>query len=117
MINQKIIAFFSLFFLLNNCSKNEVANFKCININGKERSYILSINLKDQMMLRAGIEYSIIDEDEELIVGFNENVEYENKIIFNRHTGDLNFSSFKKDNYYAPVDTASYKCEKSEKLI
>ena len=42
-----------------------------------------------------------------------ENAEYENKLIFNRHTGDLYFSR-KKDKNDSPADTATYKCEKSK---
>ena len=114
---KKLFGVIILIFLFNGCSKNEVANFKCINTNGQERSYILSINLKDKNMIRSSIAYNLIDVDEQYIVGFNENAEYENKLIFNRHTGDLYFSSWKKDKNDSPADTATYQCEKSKKLI
>ena len=115
MKNLLTIIFLSL--ILNACSKNEITNFKCTNTNGQERPYILSINLQDKIMIRASIEYNIIDEDEEYIEGFNENVGYENKLIFHRHTGDLYFSSWKKGTSDRPADTATYKCKKSERLI
>jgi hypothetical protein len=115
MKNLLTIIFLSL--ILNACSKNEVADFKCANTTGQERPYILSINLEDKIMIRASIEYNIIEEDKEYIVGFNENAEYENKLIFHRHTGDLYFSSWKKGKSDRPTDTATYKCKKSEKLI
>ena len=114
---KNFFAFIFLSLILNSCSKNQVADFKCTNTNGQERSYILSINLEDNIMIRASIEYNIIEEDEEYIVGFNENVEYENKIIFHRHTGELYFSSWKKGKNDRPADTATYQCKKSEKLI
>ena len=59
MRNTLAIIFLSL--ILNACSKNEIANFKCTNTNGQERPYILSINLEDKIMIRASIEYNIID--------------------------------------------------------
>ena len=113
----KLLGIIALGLLLSGCSKNKEANFKCINEDGKEREYLLSINLKDKTMMRASVPYEIVAIDEEHISAINKNNQYENKIIFNRHTGDLYFVSWKKNENVRPTDTASYKCVKSEKLI
>lgn len=114
---KRFLAIIVLGLMFSGCSKNQEANFKCINKDGKEREYLLFINLKDKIMMRASVPYKIIEVDQEHISGINKNNQYENKLIFNRHTGDLYFSSWKKNENVRPADTASYKCVKSEKLI
>tara|TARA_B100000767_G_C19468286_1_gene410971 strand:+ start:174 stop:527 length:354 start_codon:yes stop_codon:yes gene_type:complete len=116
---KKLLGIVVLGLLLNGCSQNQKAQFRCINKDGKEREYILSINLKDKIIMRAGVPYKINEVDETHIVGLNKNKEYENKIIFNRHTGELYFRSLKLNGSEAETlnDTASYTCIKSEKLI
>ena len=116
---KKLLGILVLGLLLSSCSQNQEAQFRCINKDGKEREYILTINLKDKIMMRAGIPYKIDEVDETHIVGLNENKGFKNKIIFNRHTGELYFRSLKlnNDNTETISDTASFTCVKSEKLI
>ena len=64
---KKILGIVVLGLLLSGCSQNQEAQFRCINKDGKEREYVLTINLKDKIMMRAGIPYKIDEVEDDIL--------------------------------------------------
>ena len=111
-----ILASSFLFLMLGGVAGAEEVNFVCKNKNNMEREYILAIDLKNKIMIRAGNEYKITSETNDAIVATRinntHNVNYETNLIFDRFSGDLLYRGFKdgKKN-----DFADFTCKK--KLI
>ena len=114
---KKLLAIMVLGLLLSGCSDNQEVLFKCINNDGKEREYVLSIDLKKKIMKRAGVIYKIKKINDNLIYSENQINQNENNLRFDRHTGELQFSSYKKKDLTIPTDIAIYSCVKYTKLI
>jgi hypothetical protein len=113
---RKLLAIIVLGLLFNGCTNNsQEVLFKCLNKDGKEREYFLSIDLKKKIMKRAGIIYKIKKINDNTIYGLNKNNQYENNLMFDRHTGELQFISYKKNDLNTPTDIAIYSCVKSIK--
>ena len=106
--------------LLNGNAYAEPTSFKCININGKEAEYILSIDLKKKLIKRAGLPYKITKITDRALQAKNENAEFSNLLIFNRYTGDIQLQIYHKKFKGVEMslkELAHYRCEKTEKLI
>jgi len=115
---KKLLAIMVLSLLFNGCSNNENNKevfFKCLNNDSTEREYFLSIDLKKKIMKRATVIYKIKEINDTRIYGLNKNNQYENNLIFDRFTGELQFSSYKKNDLNTPIDIAIYSCVKSIK--
>ena len=102
----------------------EATSFKCINIDGKEAEYILSIDLKKKLINRAGIPYKIIKITDTALQAKNENAEFSNLLIFNRYSGKIQLQIYYKKKYTGAEkndlnlkELAHYRCKKTEKLI
>jgi len=90
--------------------------FICKNINGKEREYTLLIDLKKKLLIRAGIEYPIVEIKDKFIKGLIKRDGYELILSFNRYTGRLTYLNF-LDGSITSKDFADYNCIKAKKLI
>ena len=106
-----------------NAYANPVA-FKCINIDGSEPEYILTIDLKKKLIDRAGVEYKIIKIEDTYLQAKNENDEFYNFLIFKRYTGRIQLQIWYKKKFPGAQENdqnlkeiVSYKCEKIKKLI
>ena len=78
---KKFLYLIFFFLLLGGNAYAEATSFKCININGKEAEYILSIDLKKKLINRAGIPYKIIKITDRALQAKNENAEFSNLSI------------------------------------
>ena len=113
---KPLLTFLTLFLMLGGVAGAEEVNFVCKNKNNMEREYILAIDLKNKIMIRAGEEYKITSETNDAIVATRinntHNVNYEPNLIIDRFSGDLLYRGFKdgKKN-----DFADFTCKK--KLI
>jgi len=114
---KKLLAIMVLGLLWGGCSNSQEVLFKCINNDGEEREYVLSIDLKKKIMKRAGIIYKIKKINDNLIYSENQINQYENRLRFDRHTGELQFSAYKKEDLNIPTEIAIYSCVKYTKLI
>ena len=107
-----------IFLLLFSCTFSEEVNFVCKNKNNMEPEYILAIDLKNKIMIRAGDEYKITSETNDAIVATTikniHNVNYETNLIFDRFSGDLLFRQFKNGKKNDFVDFA---CKKAGKKL
>ena len=105
-------------FLFGGVAGAEEVNFVCKNKNNMEPEYILAIDLKNKIMIRAGNEYKITSETNDAIVATTikniHNVNYETNLIFDRFSGDLLFRQFKdgKKNHFA-----DFACKKAGKKL
>ena len=116
------LIFFSL--LLGGNAYAEATSFKCLNTDGTEAEYILSIDLKKKLINRAGIPYKIIKITDTALQAKNENAEFSNLLIFNRYSGNIQLQIYYKKKYTGAEkndlnlkELANYRCKKTEKLI
>ena len=113
-----VIGFLSL--LLSENAYAEPTKFKCINNDGKEREYVLSIDLKKKLIKRAGIPYEIIIVDENTIAATNETAQFSNLINFQRYTGDMDLQIYWKkppEGQARLKEIVYYSCKLMKKLI
>ena len=117
---KKLLGIVVLGLLLSGNAYAKENYFKCINIDGKERSYILTIDLHKKIMNRASIEYKIIRVDDTEIYGRIENPNRTLLIVFDRFSADLTFMALakkQKGESTEILDKAKYNCEKIEKVL
>ena len=106
--------------LLSGNAYADLTKFKCINKDGTEREYILSIDLKKEEIKRAGIIYKIIIIDENVIAAENENAQYSNLMNFQRYSGDMSLQIRRKNPIEGQTslkEEVSYSCKLMKKLI
>ena len=90
------IVVFSL--LLSGNAYAKTTAFKCINIDGSEREYTLTIDLKKKLINRAGVKYKIIKIGDTYFNAKNENNEFYNFLFFDRYSGDFQLQIYYKRN-------------------
>ena len=117
---KKLLGIVVLGLLLSGCSKKEVANLKCINKNGGEGPFILTIDLNKKIMNAGGTEYKIKKVDETEIYGVVKNRNENFNIWFNRFSAEITFiktARKQKGENTKILNTSNYKCEKIEKVL
>ena len=117
---KKLLSILVLSLLSSGNAYAESTKFKCINNDGKERDYLLSIDLKKKEIKRAGIPYEIIIVDENTIAATNENAQFSNLINFQRYTGDMDLQIYWKNPPEGKPklkEIVYYSCKLMKKLI
>ena len=117
---KKLSAILVLGLLFNTTANAKESYFKCINVEGKERSYILTIDLHKKIMKRASVEYEIIRVDETEIYGEIKKPNRRLLIVFDRFTAELTFYATapkQKGENTKILDKAIYKCDKIERVL
>ena len=117
---KKLLGIIVLSLLLSGNTYADAIKFKCINNDGTEREYILSINLKKEEIKRAGIIYKIIIIDENTIAAANENAQYSNLMNFQRYSGDMSLQIRRKkplEGQPSLKEVVNYSCKLMKKLI
>ena len=121
---KKFLYLIFFFLLLGGNAYAEATSFKCLNTDGTEAEYILSIDLKKKLINRAGIPYKIIKITDRALQAKNENAEFSNLLIFNRYSGKIQLQIYYKKKYTGAEkndlnlkELAHYRCKKTEKLI
>ena len=90
--------------------------FICKNKDGKEREYLLLIDLKKKLLIRAGVKYPIVKVKDSYIKGLIKRDKYEITLHFNRYTGILTYLNWDEETQKSK-DFAQYDCKKKKKLI
>ena len=117
---KKLLSIVVLGLLLSGSAYADPTKFKCINKDGTERKYILSIDLKKEEIKRAGVIYKIIIIDENVIAAENENAQYSNLMNFQRYSGDMSLQIRRKNPIEGQTrlkEEVSYSCKLMKKLI
>ena len=117
---KKLLGIVVLGLLLSGNAYADPTKFKCINNDGKEREYVLTIDLKKKEIKRAGIPYEIIFVEENTIAATNENAQFSNLINFQRYTGDMDLQIYWKNPPEGQVrlkEIVYYSCKLMKKLI
>lgn len=117
---KKLLAILVLGLLLSGNVHANPTKFECINKDGKEREYVLSIDLKKKKIQRAGVPYEIIIVDENTIAATNENAQFSNLMNFQRYTGEMSLQIRWKnppDGKPSLKEIVNYSCKPMKKLI
>ena len=114
---KKILTILVLSFFICSIGNAETLLFKCTYNFGKEDDSI-SINLKKQIITRDNISYKIIKVTDSSFQAMNQDIDFENLLIFNRYSGDAQLQIYrKKKEGRSLIKLVHYKCIKIEKLI